>query len=116
MCSVKCLAIFILFCALTAGLKLKLKFYYDSSFFIFNEGYHSNCCRRIRKMGKQLQDIFSMPSFGYHMNIQVDSEIVRMLSEKWRAAESDLDYVGNLLKGKEANQHVFMTVHNFNQM
>ena len=99
----------------TAGLEMKLKFYYDSSFFVFNEGYHSKSYQRIVKIAKKLHEIFSMPSFGHHMKINVDKHIVKLLSEKWKSGEHELNYLGDLIIGQEANLNIFVTVHNLNK-
>ena len=115
MCATNFFAFMALLFSSIAGLEMKLKFYYDSSFFVFNEGYHSKCYHRIMKIARKLQEIFNMPSFGHHMKISIDKHIVKLLSEKWKSGEHELNHLGNLIIGQEANLHIFVTVHKLNK-
>lgn len=94
--------------------KLKLKFYYDSSFLVLNEGLDWKVKKRIVELVKHLQQIFDLPSFNQCLKLDLDPKLEPKLGHDWQASSNTwLDKLGLLVSRKENEQlHIFLTLHN----
>ena len=69
---------------------LKLKFYYDASFFVINQGSIKQIEKTLKKLNKAINDIFE----DLEIEICFENYIQDVLKEKFLASPQYLDSVG----------------------
>ena len=100
----------LLFCPVLAlEFSLRLKYYYDSRFFVKNFGFHSKCVKNIRKLSDKLQEIFNFASFRNHLKIEIENETSKLTNYEWKPSEFYLQQLGLLVQNISAHLHIFIT-------
>ena len=109
----------ILLCSSTSfsklwGYQLKIKYFHDSSFFVFNQGSQKQIEKSLENLNKYLNEIFE----GLQINIEYDNDNIQaMLKEKFQALPSYLEKV-RYLERKMTFDHqydLFIFVSAFNK-
>jgi hypothetical protein len=94
-------------------LVLKIRIFYDSSFFVLNQGLPSQCDYKLDKILVKLRKIFKHPSLGTRIELELFGESELILGDDWRADEKYLSLVGQYVNPErsDVNQNIFITAH-----
>ena len=98
------------------GYQLKIKYYYDASFFVFNQGSPIQIEKTLGNLNTYLNKIFE--GFKIDMDYDYNNNIQAMLKEKFQAQPSYLEKVRHFDKGEMAFDDqfdIFLLVSAFNK-
>ena len=90
---------------------LKLKFYYDASFFVINQGSIKQIEKTLKKLNKAINDIFE----DLEIEICFENYIQDVLKEKFLASPKYLDSVGFLVSDPNINANILLSSFNTNE-